>query len=306
MDFIKNFKRWHSVALVLIAVTIIACAAFGGLQKGVDYAGGTLITINVNKKFDESVINAALIENGVAGARVQTAGDKQTLAEIRLTYSGDADALANAIKESVARTYPGAKVSAAETVTAPYEGKLFLSLLVPVLSALVIGFFYAWVRYGLYAGISAGLMPVYTLALLIGLTGTLRLTVNMPFTAAVLLTAACSVISVTLLFERLKENYRSEPHADKHRRELANAGIRASAPRMLIFFGALILVLIALAVCGGASLREFALSGIIGLVACAFCSLFLAAPLWVALQESADRKPAVQSKKPVKKAVKKK
>ncbi len=306
MDFFKNFKRLHTVALALIAMTIIVCAVFGGLRTGIDYAGGTLITINVNKEFEESAITAALKENGVAGARVQTAGDKQTLAEIRLQYSGDAGALASGIQQSVAKTYPGAKVVSTEAVTAAYAGKLFISLLVSVVSACVIGFLYAWARYGLRAGISAGLMPVYALALLIGITGALRLTVNTPFIGAVLLTAACSVYSVFLLFERLKESYQSDPQADKHRRELANAGIRVSVPRLLTLFGVLAVVLVALGVCGGTSLREFALPGIIGLIACAFSSVFLAAPLWVTLQERAERRPAVQKKKDVKKAVKKK
>lgn len=306
MDFVKNFKRWHIVTIAIIAVTVLVCIALGGVHTGVDYAGGKLITINVKTKFNESVITAAVRENGVLGARVQTAGDKQTLAEIRLQYSGDTDALASGIAQSVAKTYPGAKVASAQAITAAHAGKLFISLFVPVISACAIGFLYAWIRYGLHAGISAGLILIYNIGLLIGLTGAFRLTVNTPFIGAALLTAVCSVLGVHLLFERLKEGFQSDPQADKHRRELTNAGIRGSISSVSALFGALAVVLVGLAIFSGTSLQEFALPGVIGLIACWCSSIFLAAPLWITLQENAERKPTIQKKKTANKATKKK
>ncbi len=301
MDFVKNFKRWHIVALAIIVITLIACAALGGLRTGVVYAGGTLISINVKTEFDTTVIASALSENGVPGALVQTAGDRHNIADIRLQYSGDADGLASSVAQTIAKTYPGAKVVSAQSITAARPDQLFLSLFVPAVSVCAIALLYAWARYGIHAGISAGLMVIYTLALLFGVTGVVRLPVDPPFVSAWLLTAVCSVYSVHMLFERLKEIYQNDPQADKRRRELTNAGIRGSLPRMVSLAGALIVALAGLAIFGGASLREFALPAIIGLVVCVFTTTFLAAPLWIIRQEKAGLKPAVQKKKADKK-----
>ena len=306
MDFVKNFKRWHIIAVSVIAVAAILLGVFGALRTGVDYAGGTLMTVNVQSEFDESVIASALNQNGVFGARVQTAGDRKTLAEIRIQYSGDIAALSSPLEQTIANTYPGAKVISTEPITAAHADKLFFSLFVPAVSACIIGFLYARVRYGLSAAISAGLTPLYSFALFLGIAEAIRLTVNTPFIGAALLTAVCSVAGVILLFERLKEGSKDDPQADKHRRALTNAGIQGGIPNLLALFGALVVVLIGLAIFGSAAMREFALPGIIGIVVCAFFSIFLAAPLWVVLQESAERNPAVQKKKAKKKDIKKK
>ncbi len=306
MDFVKSFKRWHIIAVSVIAVAAILLGVFGALRTGVDYAGGTLMTINVQNEFDESVIASALNQNGVFGARVQTAGDRDTLAEIRLQYAGDIAALSSSLEQSIGNTYPGAKVISTEPITAAHAGNLFFSLFVPAISACIIGFLYAWVRYGLSAAISAGLTPLYSFALFLGITEATRLTVNTPFIGAALLTSVCSALGVILLFERLKQSSKDDPQADKHRRALTNAGIQGGIPVLSALFGALVVVLLALAIFGGAALREFALAGIIGLVVCAFFSIFLAAPLWAVLQERAERNPAVQKKKAKKKDIKKK
>ncbi|HWR23448.1 MAG TPA: hypothetical protein VN366_08220 [Feifaniaceae bacterium] len=305
MDFVKSFKRWHIIAASVIAAAVMLLAAFGALNTGVDYAGGTLMTINLQAEFEENDIAGALNKSGVSGARVQTAGDRKTLAEIRMQYSGDMETLKSSLEQSLAGAYPGAKVISAESVTAAHAGQLFISLFVPAVSACAIGFLYAWVRYGLPAAISAGLTPLYSLAFLLGVSEAVRVTVNTPFVGAALLTAACSVIGVCLLFERLKKSYQDDPQADKHRKELTNAGIRGSIPGLLTLFCALAAVLIALAVFGGASLWEFALPGVIGLVGCALSAIFLAAPLWAALQDYAGNRPAARKKKAKKTAKKK-
>ncbi len=297
MDFVKSLKRWHIVAVSAIAVAAILLAAFGALKTGVDYAGGTLLTINVQSEFDERAIESAFSQKGASNARVQTSGDRSTLAEIRLQYSGDIEALKSSVELSVAAIYPGAKIISVEPIAATHADQLFIGLFVPAISACAIGFLYAWIRYGLRAAISAGLMPLYSLALLLGVAEATPITVNAPFISAALLTAVCSVAGVCLLFERLKESYQDDPQADKHRRALTNAGIHGSIPGLLTLFGALTIVLIALAILGGAAMREFALTGIIGLVVCTASTIFLAAPLWVALEENAERKPVAHKKK---------
>ncbi len=287
MDVMKNWKRAAALVAALVVIGAIVCAISGGLRTGTAYTGGTLITVAVKADYDMKVVEGALRENGIANAQVQRAGEQRNLAEIRLQGAQDAAALATKLEQSIAKTYAGAKASSTKAITAAKSGTLLVSLIVPALAACAVAFVYAWARYGVQAGISAAVTVCGTLLAMLAIVCIVRIVISPAFVSAWLLVAGWTLYGIYVLYERIWDGYLGDPQAEKRRGAIVNAAVVANLPYMLAVAACLALVLCALAVFGGAGLLGFAVSGIIGLVAGSVLVIFLAAPLWAALQMNA-------------------
>lgn len=287
MDVMKNWKRAAALFAALIVIGAIVCAISGGLRTSVAYTGGTLITVSVNADYDMKVVEGALRENGISNAQVQRAGDRRNLAEIRLQGAQDAAALATKLEQSIAKTYAGAKVSSAKAITAAKSGTLLVSLLIPALAACAVAFVYAWIRYGVQAGVSAAITVCGTLLALLSIVSIARIVISPAFVSAWLLVAGWAVYGIYVLYERIWDGYLGDPQAEKRRGAIVNAAVASNLAHILTAAAGLVLALCALAVFGGAGLLGFAVPGSIGLVAATVLIIFLAAPLWAALQMNA-------------------
>jgi len=106
--------------------------------------------------------------------------------------------------------------------------------------------------------------------------------------AALLTILGYSINATIIIFDRIRENKRLHPEYTID--ESANSGIRSTLTRSLNTTITTLLTIGTIYFLGVASIREFALPLIIGIVSGFYSSVFLAAPIWSVLKKVFSKK----------------
>lgn len=315
--FTKNFKKMAVVPLVILVIGVVAGLFSNGLNMGVDFTGGTLVTIDMKSDFDMAVVERALDENAINGAQAVRTGEstsRQMLVDVRLQNLDDDEAESNTRKdllETIQETYPDAEITQVDRVDGIASGSLIQNAILSVVIAGVLILIYIWIRFELYSGLAAVLCLLHDVLVMIALTCILRVPVNSPFIAAVLTIVGYSINNTIVVFDRVRDVSRNTAHAEKHQVQIVNQSIAATLTRSINTSLTTLITITMVYLFGAASIKEFALPIIVGLLAGTYSSLFMAGPLWVILRGSRggklkkegkainpkDKKTKVKSKK---------
>ena len=96
-------------AIVSIAIMVIALAMTltgNGMNLGIDFTGGTIMTYNMGGAFEVDAVSAALSECGVADAQIAKAGEDESQVQIRISDKENTDELRDQFEAKMAESYP--------------------------------------------------------------------------------------------------------------------------------------------------------------------------------------------------------
>lgn len=286
MKFSSKFKYAALLSAVIILVGAIAALVMG-VNVGVDFTGGTLLTLDMGDAFEVADVNAALEQVGILDAPVIKSGSTgaiQQQAVIRMKPLSDETAetqVRQQIVDALSEQYPKVEIASVDRVGAVASADLIRSaiLCVAIASALIL--VYIWIRFELMSGIAAVLMLMHDVAIMLSLTILLQIQINSPFIAAVLTIVGYSINNTIVIFDRVRENGK---FGGKKRpvltEELVDTSIKESLSRAINTTITTLITVVALYVLGVDSIREFTLPIIIGLIAGAYSSIFMSAPFW--------------------------
>jgi len=300
MGYVKNLKLMALVSGGVLLVGLIFSIIFGGLNMGIDFTGGTIMTLDMKGEFDLRVITRALSENNIAGAQAVRTGvssSMQTQADIRMQTTGngseEAD-LRQSLLESIRRTYPTAEIIAVDSVDGIASIDLIRNALLSVAIASALMLVYIWFRFELLFGVAAVVALLHDVMIMLAFTSILRVPINSPFIAAVLTIIGYSINNTIVVFDRIREYGKSDANMAKHRAEIVDKSIKSTLGRSINTTLTTLLTISMVYLFGVESIREFALPIIIGLLAGAYSSIFLAGPMWASwhkkLQTSKNRR----------------
>lgn len=286
MGYVKNLKLMALVSGGVLLAGLIFSIIFGGLNMGIDFTGGTIMTLDMKGEFDLRVITEALSENNIAGAQAVRTGvssSMQTQADIRMQTTGngseEAD-LRQALLESIRRTYPTAEIIAVDSVDGIASIDLIRNALLSVAIASALMLVYIWFRFELLFGVAAVVALLHDVMIMLAFTSILRVPINSPFIAAVLTIIGYSINNTIVVFDRIREYGKSDANMAKHRAEIVDKSIKSTLGRSINTTLTTLLTISMVYLFGVESIREFALPIIIGLLAGAYSSIFLAGPMW--------------------------
>ena len=295
-DFVTR-RNWFFLVSLIIIIPGIYFMATRGFLLGIDFAGGTEFTLSfANKPSALQVENAVTAEN-IHGTVISAAGN--TCPKTALCYIVRAIPLSPADQSAVVahlRTKLGPiTVQSVLEVGGTIAGETIeFALLAVVLAAVAILFLLA-IRFrnvpgGWRAGFQFGgsalaalLHDVFLLTGVFSILGTvlaLRIgEIDTLFVTAVLTVVGFSVHDTIVVFDRIRENLRVSQRLSFE--QVVNLSIMQTAARSIITSFTVVLVLAAILIAGGDTLKGFALALMIGIVSGTYSSIFNAAPLLV-------------------------
>jgi preprotein translocase subunit SecF len=293
-DFVK--WRWHAITLSLIVILAgAAVIATRGLQKGVDFEGGTIVIVKFDtpKRIDE--VRAA-ITSGVPGggdAVVQDygpSGSGSVLVRVRRTghesggeLSREAEGVIAALKKS---TLGGFTVIGTEIVGPVVGEQLRRQGILATVLALAGIMIYIALRFQLSFAVGAIVATLHDLAVCMAFLAFFRYDLTLNVIAGLLTITGYSVNDTIVIFDRVRENMRGM------RREnlttIVNTAVNQTLSRTVITAGATLLSVIALYLFGGEVLEGFAFTMLVGIISGTYSTVFIAAAIAIMLQ---GRKP---------------
>lgn len=167
--------------------------------------------------------------------------------------------------------------------------KLLKNSIWATLAAVAVILIYICIRFTFSSGIAAIIALCHDVLVMIALTAMFRIEVNVTFIAAVITIVGYSINATIVIFDRIRELKKADSLKDASDAEIANRAIADTLGRSILTTLTTLVVIVALAiVCsimGVTSMNEFALPIIFGLVAGAYSSVLLSAPMWVILRK---------------------
>lgn len=293
-DLVGKRYLWFAISLALIVPGLLFLLIYG-LRVGIDFSGGTLWEYTIPKAQTTDVaarLAAAYAQQGIADARPQLSPPDATgnvVAAVRSRVVNADDPLKNKVTSAVTAAFPGATLSSFQTVgsVVSAESTRNAGLAVGVASLFILGyltFAFRKAPHPLRYGACAILAMLHDLLVVLGVAAILGhffgLEVDALFLTALLTIISFSVHDTIVVFDRLRENLQHRRTGQRFE-EIVNLSVVQTLTRSLNTQLTVLLTLLALLLFGGATIRNFVLVLMIGLLSGTYSSIFNAAQLLV-------------------------
>jgi preprotein translocase subunit SecF len=298
-DIVRNRFWFYLVSVVLLIPGLISLVLPGGLNPGIDFTSGTIMTFRFEDSVDQAAVRQAFAEIGHPEAIVQRTGEGDFLVRARpfeTTTSAQADKLDSQSEREIVVSELSHRLGRVEVLGFDFVSPLIASEIVrhsllAVAAACGGILLYLWWAFRHMPrpwryGACAVLALVHDALLVLGLFSLLGRFFNVEldamFITAILTTIGFSVHDTIVVFDRIREN--SARHAGETFESIVNHSLMQTLTRSLNTSLTTLLVLVALFIFGGATIRTFVLALLIGITAGTYSSIFNASLLMVSWQ----------------------
>ena len=297
-DIIGKTRVWFTASSIIIAIGIVAMVvntfSFGSpLKLGIDFIGGTVINASFERAPDEAVVRSILAANEYDNVTVQRTGTKGITMKVEATEIDPA--VSGKIISDIVAKYGAVDVGTKEiTSIAPVIGRDLLRRSSLALGlALLFTLLYISVRFKFSFGLSTILGMVHDIFVALGILALFRVPLNAPFVGAFLAIVTYSVQDGVVVMDRIREKLRyrgaKEPF-DK----LANAAVTETWMRSFNTSFTTFLAVLVLFVMGGAPIRDFSTTLLVGIISGTYSSIYISTPLLVLWVQGREKATALQ------------
>jgi preprotein translocase subunit SecF len=260
-----------------------------GVNYSVEFTGGTLMQIETSAPVDVGAVREALNARGVTGAEIQTFGsDRELVIRARTVAGTDANdtQASSALVQQALDGVVGAgsyTVLRTEAVGPKVGGELRQKALMAILLSFVAVLCYLAFRFEWRFGVAAVIATIHDIIASVAFIGITRLEVSLFVVAGLLTIVGYSLNDTIVIFDRIRENL----HRRKREQfgEIINRSVNETLPRTFFTGTTALGSLVALSVLGGDVVRPFALLMLFGVVVGTFSSIYIAAPVLLAIEQ---------------------
>jgi preprotein translocase subunit SecF len=281
----------------LLCLASLLAFIFIGLNVGVDFKGGTVVTIRTAQAADIDGLRNTLGGLDLGDIELQEFGSpRDVLIRIEAQPGGD-EAQQAAVTKLKAALSPDVEYRSVEVVGPKVSGELAEQGILAVVLSIFCVLFYIWFQFEWQFAIGAVLSLLHDVVLSIGLFCIIGLEFNLSIIAAILTIVGYSLNDTVVVFDRIREflrKYKSMPLAD-----LIDFSINSVLPRTLLTSVTTLIALTSLYIFGGEVIRGFTFAMIWGVLVGTYSSIFIASPVLILLgtnregaREQAKAKPA--------------
>lgn len=287
-DFVGKAKYFvcTSLAVLVISIVCMGVNGFSGngvMNLGIDFTSGTTLTIQSDAAIDQDTLESQLEELGLDPSSVKINGSESNIASVYLKDAVDADTMST-VKASLQETY-GHEVTD-NTVTPVIGQELVRNAVIISVLAWIGILIYMSVRFKWDYALSAIVALIHDVLIILAFCAIFRLEINTEIVAVLLTIIGYSVNNSIVVFDRIRDHVRAHRGriAKEEYRELVNEAIQATCTRSVFSTLTMLLPVIFLLFMGSGAIFVFNLTLLIGLIAGAGSSLFIAAQLWYHLR----------------------
>jgi SecD/SecF fusion protein len=299
IKFLGKRKATYVISATLLLISI-SSLLFQGLNQGVDFLGGRSYIVRFDKEVKSSDIESTL-NNAFGSVEVKTFGASNQL-KITTKYKVDQEGLAvddeikNILFDNLGEQFDN-PISYIEFTSGEDVGIMSSIKVGPTIAddikqnsvwaifgSLVIVFFYILLRFQKWqfslGAVSAVFHDVLIVLGIFSLTYKImpfNMEINQAFIAALLTVIGYSLNDTVVVFDRIREFFRIHKSWDNE--TTVNTALNSTLSRTLNTSLTTLIVLIAIFIFGGESIRGFMFALIIGVMVGTYSSVFIATPI---------------------------
>jgi preprotein translocase subunit SecF len=288
-NFVKVRRRAMLVSAFVLVAGMVSILIQRGLKTSIDFAGGALVEIALEKPVPTEDIRSIVSSVGYGDAEITRFGQEANyLIKVKSveeesapgdSTSSSARAASKKIEAALTAGLADQKVEVrrVETVGPKVGSELRKAAFGAVIYSLLGILIYISWRFQFRFAVAAVIATAHDALVMVAFFSFAGLEISIAGIAAILTVVGYSLADTVVVFDRIRENLGLRRREDMA--TLINTSINETLSRTIITSGTVMLTLFALLVFGGAVIREFALAMTVGTIAGTYSSIFIAAPI---------------------------
>ncbi len=299
LDIIGKKNLYFALSLIIVVPGLIALLLFG-LNLSIDFTGGSRLTVSFEQNIEQQKIDNIKQSLALQNVRVDTVEQSKNQVFLRTSPIGQKQNIK--FIDTLTKNFKNARETEFETIGPTIGRETTINAIRAVLLAsLLIILYITWSfrkvpnpASSLRFGVSAIVALIHDVLVVLGIFAILghffKVEVDSLFVTALLTVIGFSVHDTIVVFDRIRENLRRSSGSFS---QIVNDSILQTLDRSLNTSLTVLLVLFALLLFGGDTIRWFVVALLIGVTSGTYSSIFNASPILVVWQEWSEKRKKI-------------
>ena len=288
IPFMRHARMFNVISLITFLIAVGSLAT-KGLNFGVDFTGGTVMEVSYQQPPQLDRIRASMAELGFTEAAVQNFGTaRDVLIRLPVKEGVTSAKLSEQVMERLRKDEAAVEMRRVEFVGPQVGKELFESGALALLFVCLGIVAYLALRFEWKFGLAAIIANLHDVIIIVGVFSIFQWEFSLPVLAAVLAILGYSVNESVVVFDRVRECFRSRQYRHAKVPAVLDAAITQTMSRTIITHGSTQLMVLAMLLFGGETLFHFALALTIGICFGIYSSVLVASPIVMYLGVSRD------------------
>lgn len=293
IPFVQRAKIFYIISAVVIIAGFVGMGlnhsnGKGAMNYSLDFTGGTSMTVPFNENIDVTGENGAellkTITETIGTGDVQLQNVQGSNDVVIKTQVLDKDTRGN-LKDTLVEKYGvDEKAIEEQSISAVVSGEMQKDAVIAVIIAGICMLIYIWFRFkDIKFGASAVFALLHDVLCVLTVYALVRIPVGNTFIACMLTIVGYSINATIVIFDRIRENRQTMYKASLE--EIVNSSITQTLSRSINTSVTTFISVFVLYIMGVASIREFAMPLMAGIIAGAWSSIFITGTLWYLMKK---------------------
>jgi preprotein translocase subunit SecF len=274
INFIGKIKYAVAFSTILIIIGIGSVILHGGLNPGIDFAGGSIIQVKFSKNISADQIRTALKSTKLESSIIQQFGVNEFLIRTHESFS-DQKILATNVEQPLSAAFDKDYEIRRVEVVGSKVGEDFKTkaVIAVILSWLAMLIYVGW-RFEFRYALGGILALVHDVTITIGAVSLMNMEFTISILAALIFVIGFSINDTIVILDRVRENVKLNPK--QRLGDIINLSINQTLSRTILTSMTVFLTVLALYLFGGAVIHDFAFALLVGVVIGTYSSVYIA------------------------------
>ena len=277
LDFVGKMKYAIIFSVILTIIAIASVIFHGGLNLGIDFAGGSIIQVKFSKDVSADQIRTALKSTKLVNSTIQQFGEKEFLIRTHESFNDQKILAANLEQPLSAAFNKDYEIRRVEVVGSKvgmdFQRKALFAV---VLSWIAMLIYITW-RFEFRYALGGIIALVHDVLIIIGTVSILNMEFTLSILAAIFFIIGFSINDTIVVLDRIRENVKLNPKQTLG--DIINTSVNQTLSRTILTSLTVFLTVLALYLFGGAVINDFAFSLLVGVAFGTYSSVFISCPI---------------------------
>jgi preprotein translocase subunit SecF len=274
--FMATRRVWYTLSAILMIGSFVSFFTLG-LNFAIDFTGGISVEAGFEKEVSTETVRKAVEVAGFHEPMVSQSSTRDVTIALQTTGQTP-EQLRPIFTDLLTKIDPSAKITSLEVVGAQVGDELRYAAIVSISVTLFLIGLYIFLRFHTWRlSVGAIIAVLHDPILVLGVFSVTQTKFYLPVVAAVLAVIGYSLNDTVVVFDRIRENF------EKNRRmppdQTLDGAINQTLSRTIMTKVVTSIVVVALLVLGGSSLRGFSEALLIGILAGTYSSIYISSAI---------------------------
>lgn len=304
---VRNYIKASKFCIVISLALIILGFVFMPINKSkignilnydLEFSGGTSVTLTLDEKVTDE-LDKQICQTVREAVDVKTVQSQKVINSDQIVVKTNELTVdqRQALEDKLKETYPISDYQT-EQITASVSSEMRSDAAVAVIIATIFMLLYIAFRFkDMKFGLSAVIALMHDVLMVLMVYSVAKLSVGNTFIACMLTILGYSINATIVIFDRIRENLKNNQMVKQGMDVVVNTSISQTLTRSINTSLTSFITIFVLYIVGVASIKEFTLTLMCGIVFGAYSSVCITGPIWYFMKSYADKKKKAVSKK---------